>query len=211
MLANQEKNFIALCGLVGAITLSASFAINPAPPIGSTLAQIAEFAAQHHNLIVMGGWLQGMGSLLLAVFAIGLVRLTGAVQRLAGLLTLLASGAILMVSLVEIACYLTAAQAAASGDLTTGLVAAMLIKGVQHVFLIAPALLLPLGAVLLGSRLLPRPLAYLALALGATLQVLGLAGLFNILQPVIDIVLVVQSIWFIAAGLALILARAPAL
>jgi hypothetical protein len=40
--------------------------------------------------------------------------------------------------------------------------------------------------------------------LGATLQVLGLVGLFNVLQPVIDFVLIVQALWFVAAAIALI-------
>lgn len=211
----RQKSLIALCGLAGAIILTASFAINPAPPAGATVAQMAEFARSHHNLIVLGGWSQGIGSLLLVIFALGLVHLAGAAQRLAGWLTLLSGATILMVSLMEIAFYLTVAQAAESGDVATGLVGAALIKGVQHDFLIAPALLLPLGAVLLGSRLLPRPFAYLALVMGATLQVFGLLGLFNVLQPVIDGLLGAQSVWFVAASLALLLrqpgrAEAPA-
>ena len=73
----------------------------------------------------------------------------------------------------------------------------------QHVFLIAPALLLPLGAVLLGSRVLPRAFAYLARALGTTRQIFGLVGLFGVLQPIIDDVLIVQALWFMAAGVTL--------
>jgi hypothetical protein len=78
-----------------------------------------------------------------------------------------------------------------------------LIKAVQHVFLIAPALLLPLGTVLLGSRVLPRIFVYLALAIGVTLQIFGLVGLFGLLQPIIDDLLIVQALWFVAAGVAL--------
>ena len=204
MFDHRQKNLIALCGQAGAIILTASFAINPGPPAGATVTQMAEFARSHHNLIVLGGWSQGIGSLLLVIFALGVVHLAGAEQRLAGWLTFLSGTAILMVSLVEVAFYLTAVQATENGDVATGLVSAALIKGVQHVFLIAPALLLPLGAVLLGSRLLPRPLAYLALVMGAALQVLGLVGLFNVLQPVIDVLLVVQSAWFIVAALVLL-------
>jgi hypothetical protein len=108
-----------------------------------------------------------------------------------------------MVSLAEITFYLAAVQAVESGDTASGLASDNLIRAVQHVFLIAPALLLPLGFVLLGSNVLPRAFAYLALAMGATLQVFGLLGLFNVLQSVIDILLIVQSFWFIAAAVAL--------
>ena len=177
--------------------------MNPAPPADFSLAQLREFAIQHHSGIVFGAWLQGMGSLLLVLFAIAIVHLAGATNQFAGWITLLAGTTILMVSLVEITFYLSAVQAAEAGDLTSGTVSNALIKAVQHVFLIAPALLLPLGAVLLGSQVLPRVFAYLALTIGTTLQIFGLVGLFGVLQPIIDDVLIVQALWFVAAGIAL--------
>ncbi len=193
-----------LCGIFGAVALVSSFIMNPAPPAEFTVSQLRDFAVQHHNGIVFGAWLQGMGSLLLVLFAIALVHLAGATHQFAGWVTLLAGATILMVSLVEITFYLGAVRAAEAGDLTSGMVSNALIKAVQHVFLIAPALLLPLGAVLLGAQILPRVFAYLALAIGATLQIFGLVGLFGVLQPVIDDVLIVQAIWFVAAGVALL-------
>ncbi|MBF6594895.1 MAG: hypothetical protein IVW51_10665 [Thermaceae bacterium] len=39
--------------------------------------------------------------------------------------------------------------------------------------------------------------------LGAPLQVFGLVGLFNALQTVIDDLLIVQSVWFVAASVVL--------
>jgi hypothetical protein len=193
-----------LCGIFGAVVLVSSFVMNPAPPAEFSVSQLRDFAVQHHNGIVFGAWLQGMGSLLLVLFAIAVVHLAGATHTFAGWVTLLAGATILMVSLVEISFYLGAVQAAEAGDLTSGMVSNALIKAVQHVFLIAPALLLPLGAVLLGAQILPRVFAYLALAIGATLQIFGLAGLFGSLQPIIDDVLIVQALWFVAAGVALI-------
>ena len=196
-----------LCGIFGAIALVSSFVMNPAPPAEFTASQLRDFAVQHHNGIVFGAWLQGMGSLLLVLFAIALVQLAGATHQFAGWVTLLAGATILMVSLVEITFYLGAVQAAEAGDLTSGAVSNALIKAVQHVFLIAPALLLPLGAVLLGTQILPRVFAYVALAIGATLQIFGLVGLFGVLQPIIDDVLIVQALWFVAAGVVLIAAE----
>ena len=203
MSAKLFRILAALCGVIGPVILVGSFVINPAPPADYTVAQLRDFAIQHHNGIVLGGWLQGIGSLLIVLFAIALVHLADATQRFAGWITQLSGVTILMVSLVEVTFYLGAVQATEIGDTASALSSANLIKAVQHVFLIAPALLLPLGFVLLGSNVLPRGFAYLALVMGATLQIFGLLGLFNVLQPVIDALVDVQSLWFIVAAIVL--------
>jgi hypothetical protein len=205
MSSSQSYILAALCGILGPVLLVVSFVINPAPPANYTVSQLREFAIQHHNGIVFGGWLQGIGSLLIVLFAIALVHLAHATDTFAGWVTLMAGGTILMVSLVEVAFYLAAVQATETGDTASALASNNLIKAVQHVFLIAPALLLPLGFVLLGSNILPRWFAYLGLAMGATLQIFGLLGLFNVLQPVIDTLLIVQSVWFVTAAISLLI------
>lgn len=204
MHTRQSYILAVLCGIIGPLILVASFMINPAPPPDFTIDQLRDFAILHHNGIVLGGWLQGIGSLLIVLFALALVHFAGAAHRLAGWITLLSGTCILMVSLVEVTFYLGTVQATEAGDTASALASNNLIMAVQHVFLIAPALLLPLGFVLLGSNVLPRIFAYLALIMGAMLQVSGLVGLFNFLQPVIDVLLIVQSFWFIAAAVALI-------
>ena len=40
--------------------------------------------------------------------------------------------------------------------------------------------------------------------LGTILQVLGLVGLFRPLQSIIDVILIVQSVWFVAAALGVL-------
>jgi hypothetical protein len=45
--------------------------------------------------------------------------------------------------------------------------------------------------------------AYTGLALGAALQLLGLMGLFKPLQSLIDALLIVQALWFVAAAVVL--------
>jgi len=192
-----------LTGVVGPALLVGSFAMNPAPPPGLDPGALAAWARAHEDRILLGGWTQGIGSLLIVVFALCLVELRNGVSPLAERLTRLAGSVILMVSLTEITFYIAATQAAANADATLGAVSVGLIKAVQHVFLIAPALLLPLGVVLLRSRALPLVFAYSALVLGATLQVLGVVGLFSALQPVVDVILIVQALWFVLAGLAL--------
>jgi hypothetical protein len=196
-----------LCGLLGVAALVVSFAINPGPPPGATAAEVIAFANQHRPTILVGAWLQGIGSLLNVLFVLALVHLAGARHRFAGWLTLLAGATVLMVSLVEVTGYLVYAQASAHGDLTGAMIGTDFTEAIQHVFLIAPALLLPLGAVLLGSRLLPRVFGYLALMLGSLLQILGLVGLFTALQPVIDNLLTAELVWMAAAAIALALGR----
>jgi len=205
LLMNNRLQYVlaGACGVVGAVMLGASFAINPAPPANATVAQLTDFAIRHHNVIVFGSWLQGTGSLLLVLFALALVHLSGAVNTYAGWVTMLSGAILLMVSLVEVAFYLGAVEAGISGDVNTGLTSNTLIKEVQHLFLIAPALLLPLGFVLYRSNLLPRAFSYSAFVIAAVLQIGGLLGLLDFLQPVIDTVLLVQNAWFILAGIVL--------
>jgi hypothetical protein len=182
--------------------------MNPGPPAGLSTAALAAWAAPRAGLLMLGGWTQGVGSALIVIFALGLVDVAGG-AGFAGRLAGLASAVILGVSLVEVTLYLAAANAIAAGDRPSGLIAGALIKAVQHTFLIAPALLLPLAAVILKSRVLPRGFGYSALAIGLILQALGLVGLLVPLQGVVDIVLIVQSLWFIAAG-AVVLVSPPA-
>jgi hypothetical protein len=198
------RRWLSLCGVVGPIVLVGSFAMNPAPPPGLSTAALAAWAAAHEGLLLFGGWTQGVGSALIVVFALGLVELGGG-AGFAGRLTGLAGATILAVSLLEVTFYLAAAQSAATNDVALGLIAGGLVKAVQHVFLIAPALLLPLGAVILTTRVLPRLFGYSGLAIGTLLQALGLAGIFVHLQGVVDAVLIVQSLWFVAAGAAVVL------
>src|SRR5262245_28225078 len=102
MSLRQFRILAALCGIVGPVVLVGSFVINPAPPAGYTTTQLRDFTLQHHNAIVLGGWLQGIGSLLIVIFAIALVHLADAAQRFAGWITQLSGATILMVSLAEV-------------------------------------------------------------------------------------------------------------
>ena len=78
-------------------------------------------------------------------------------------------------------------------------------------FLIAPPLLLPLGAVVLGSRLLPRAFGYTAVAFGAASIILGLAALFSATAFSLAIILIIaESAWILAAAGALVIAPKPA-
>jgi hypothetical protein len=150
------------------------------------------------------------------LFALGVVSLAGAMTRLAGWVTLLASAVILTLSLIDAAFTISAAEAVTHGHAATALVSFDLIDGpgndaVGRVFLIAPPLLLPLGAVLLGSRLLPRAFGYTAVTFGAASIILGLAALFSATAFSLAIILIIaESAWVLAAAGALVITPKPA-
>jgi hypothetical protein len=60
----------------------------------------------------------------------------------------------------------------------------------------APALFLPLGVVILGSRVLPRVFGYLALVLGAAFAILGVVFLFILTLPAAVLAFAgLQTLW----------------
>jgi hypothetical protein len=199
----------ALTGILGVILLLTSFAINPGPASNATISQAAEFADHHRNAILLGGWLQAVGSLLSICFALALVRMAGAMTRLAGWLELLGGTVLVLVSLIEVFCYILTVQEATSGNTAALAIALDLTKAVQHGFsmVAAPAVFLPLAVVILGSRVLPAIFGYLALALGVIFAVLGLVGLFSPLQNVVNILAGLQGVWFLAAAITLLVMR----
>jgi hypothetical protein len=87
-----------------------------------------------------------------------------------------------------------------------------LIHAVQHLYFIvaAPSLFLPLGAVLLGSAVLPRVFGYLALALGAAFAILGVVFLSSLTLPATVLASAgdIQAFWWLAAAITLIVRSA---
>jgi hypothetical protein len=200
---NPSRLATALVGLAGTLLLISSFAINPSPPPGATLAEIVDFGRQHSGTILLGVWMQGLGSVLSVLFAVGLVQLTGRGHGLAGWLTVLSGAGIIALSLMESAMYFADLDVGLSGS-DTGLATTIVLgHAIQHLYLVVPALLLPVGWLVLRSRLLPTLMAYAALTIGVVLQVLGLAGLLWPVQSIVDGVLIVQGLWFVAASLLL--------
>lgn len=192
----------ALSGIVGVILLGISFNINPGPPDNATTAQLTAFATQNFTSILWGAWLQAVGPLLIVLFALAIVCLAGATTRLAGWMTLFGGAILMMVSLVEITFYIGTLYGT-----TTGLISLDLIHAVQHLYFIvaAPALFLPLGAVILGSPVLPRVFGYLALVLGAAFAILGVVFLDSLTLPAPVLAFAgIQAFWWLAAAITLI-------
>lgn len=195
----------ALVGLLGPVMIGVSYAINFGPPEAHpTAAQLMAFGAANHSQIVTGSWLQAVGSVLTIAFALAIVHLAGAASRYAGWLTFFGGLILVTTSLIETIFYLVAANATQG---TTGLISLDLISAVQHLYFMvaAPAVFLPLGAVILTSRPLPHIFGYLAILLGAVFALVGIVGLYTPLQTTVGNILAsVQGVWWLAAAVTLL-------
>jgi hypothetical protein len=200
----------AIGGIIGAVALGASFGIVPSPPaLGASTALVTAWAKAHHDVLLWAAWLEGIGTLLYVVFLLSLVHVADANHRISGTLTLLAAAVVLGISLVYDVTLIAMAQSSAFGgpQLTTGTVAYGLFAAVEHAFLIAPAIFLPLGFALRGSAVLPRAFSNWAIALGCVSEVLGLVGLFyahpnnhGAAGVAINVLVGVEVIWVLAAA-----------
>lgn len=205
---------LALCGLLGTAALliyySAPYWFMPLPAPDAPVAQVIAFGTNYQTTILVDSWFQVAGAFLSVVFALGLVHLAGASNRLAGKLTLLVGAIILALALAESTFAIGAATAGSLGHTETSLVCFDLTNTFIHVFLIAPSLYLVLGIALLRTRILPSGFSYTAIGLGIIFQILGFVGLFSpaALLPVI-IILMLQNIWTIVAAITLAVRRDP--
>jgi hypothetical protein len=207
----RTRIFVALCGILGVVILSLYFAAPfPQPPASATVEQIADTANKYSTLLLLGGWLQITGTMLAAVFFVGLVYLSRAITRLAGMLTLFAAAVLLSTSLLEATLLMNVSYATANGHPQTALNSWDLMTMFIHVFPIGPAPLsyLSLGALLLGASTLPRVFGYLALLLGAAFALVGFLGLFI---PAVNYgviaLLIAQELWILVAGVTLLVRR----
>ncbi len=198
----------ALCGIVGVAMLGAYFAAPiPQPPTNASAAQVADVAMRYRDSVMLGGWLQACGTTLSVVFFLSLVHRSGAVTKLAGVLTTLASAVLLAVGLFEASLLIDVATAAANGHAATALSSYDLMGVFVHTFPIVPApfTFLSLGWVLLGSPVLPRLFGYLALAIGVAFEVVGFAGLFSSAALIATIVVIAAfELWILAAAIVLL-------
>jgi hypothetical protein len=192
-----------LSGVAGVVLLVVSFAINNGPPPDPSSAELVTFGQQHFANILWGAWLQAVGPVLIVLFAFALVHLAGATSRLAGWMTFLGATILMMVSLVEITFYISALN---PDPAMMPSISLRLIYAVQHLYFIvaAPTLFLPLGIVLISSRILPRLFGYLALVLAACFATLGVVFLLYLTLPgPVTAFAGVQALWWLAAAITL--------
>jgi hypothetical protein len=191
--------------MIGTLMLGASFAINPGPPPGATMEQLMAFAATHFRSVMWGAWLQAVGPWLIVGFALTIVKLAGATDRVSGWLTLIGASVLMMVSLAEVIFYITGLDKVPE---SMGQISIAIVHAIQHLyyFVAAPSLFFPLGVVIWNSGVLPRAFGALAIFLGSTFFILGVTSLYDpVLSDGITNFAVVQAFWWLAAGIVLTL------
>jgi hypothetical protein len=196
-----------LSGVVGVMMLGVSFAINQAPPVNATVAELMAYGRANFEHILWGAWLQAVGPVLIVAFAIALVHLAGAIQRLSGWMTLFGATVLMTVSLIEITFYIGALQPTPD---VMPYVALSLIASSQHLYFMiaAPALFAPLGFVLVRSSVLPRAFGYFALLLAALFAALGARYMLVLTLPLqVTAIGAVQAVWWLAAAITLMVRR----
>ena len=209
---NSKRLFCILSGLsgiVGVILLIVSFGIAVGPPAGATRAELVQFGQEHYAAVLWGAWLQAVGPVFIMLFAFSLVHLAGATGRLAGWMTLFGATMLMTVSLIEITYYISALFP--DPEMMTS-ISLRVISAVQHLYFIvaAPAVFFPLGIILATSSILPRLFGYLALLLAAGFAVLGAAFMLRLTLPAsVTAFAAVQALWWLAAGIALMIRSRP--
>jgi hypothetical protein len=190
---------VPLLVLLGVPILIAGFALNPGPPAGSSLAQMTAFGAAHAHSILLGGWLQIMGTVMASIFALVVVNTAGATARLTGVLSLFGVTLLVGIGLAEMAAYVLVT----TGSPSIVNVGAHLIIAVQHGYgmIGAPLVFLPLGFVILKTGILGRALGWIAVTLGAIFFIFGFLGVLLSVQTVVDLLSSLQGIWWVAAGI----------
>ncbi len=201
-----QRQFCLLSGMsciAGVVMLVLSFTINPGLPGDATGPELVQFAQQHYRGELWGAWLQAVGPVFIVLFAFALVHLEKATQRLAGWMTMFGATTLMTVSLIEITFYISGMFVLPA---TMPVISIKLVYAVQHLYFMvaAPALFLPLGIVLLGSRIMPEILGYLAILLAIGFAAGGVFFMLTLRLP--DAVAAagsVQPIWWLAAAITL--------
>ena len=191
-------------GILGVLMIGESFHLNNGPPLTSPDSTFLAYAVANRERVLWGAWLQAAGPALIIVLALTLVSLSKATSRVSGLLTIFGAGVLMTTNLMEIACYI-AGLFPNPPELPR--IANTFGYAVQHLyfFVAAPALFLSLGCVLLGSAVLPKLFAWLALGLGAAFVVLGLLHIDDLVLPwPVTAFAAVQALWWFFAGVVLI-------
>jgi hypothetical protein len=204
------RRLTALSGIAGPVALTVYFAA-PAflswPYSRASADQLTSYALAHQSLFYAGAWFQATGTVLSVTFFLAIVQLAGAATRLAGLLVIVASTALLALVLVEAALLVGVPIAAAAGDKATVVTTFDLSNGVFiRVFPLAPSSVsyMALGVVILGSRLLHRRLGYAAIGLGIAFELAGVIAVLSSVGLILVIVLAAgQELWIVAAAIAL--------
>ncbi len=203
----MNRRWLCLLGgisaVIGVAMIIISFNINPGPPDNPTTEQLMAFGDKYFRSILWGAWLQAIGPFLIVLFALALVTLANATTTLSGMMTAFGATVLMTVSLIEITFYISALF---KEPRFTSLISMNIIYSVQHLYFIigAPAIFLPLGVVILFSKILPKLLGWSAIVLGLIFGLLGVLFLFRLVLPIwVTACAGVQAFWWLSAGIIL--------
>ncbi len=212
---------IAITGILGQCFLSIYFSGVLVPEnLITALAsptQLSDIVTKHQSAILMDAWLMGIGSFLSVTFYVGLVYISGAILRFAGLLTIIATTAVLAVALVDVTFMVEATNAAILGHTDTTKVAFDFVGGggeafdYTFIFGPAPVLITSLGIVLLRSDIIPRFFGYAAITVGVLFFIAGLLSIFfpraSEITIAFEIVQMCRGIWVLTLSIFILIFR----
>ena len=212
---------IAVAGIIGQCFLSIYFSGILAPKelitTLNSVTQLSDLVTKHRSAIFLDAWLMGIGSFLSVIFYIGLVYESGAVTRLSGLLTIIASAAVLAVALVDVTFMVAASNAAILGHTDTTKVAFDFVAGggeaFDYTFIFGPApmLIISIGIVLLRFHIIPAFFGYAAIVVGVMFFIAGLLSIFypraSTITIVFEIVQLCRVIWNLTLAFFILIFR----
>jgi hypothetical protein len=210
---------IGATGLAGAILFGFYFGVPAFFPRMEALvysarpvtSEVLAVGAQYQQLVTVGTWLQATGATLCVIFFIGLLFLAAANGTFPAYLVILGSATLIALVLLEGVFTLTWVSASAAGIAESARAGYDLMSRFIQMFPVVPAPLvyLPLSVVLLGTRILPRWLAWTALGIGAAFLLVGLLEVFvPFAQAFAAGLAAIQALWILTAAIVLI-ARPP--
>ncbi len=212
---------IAIAGIIGQCFLSIYFSGILVPKeLVTTLnsaTQLRDLVMNHQSAIFLDAWLMGIGSFLSVIFYVGLVYLSGAIIRFSGLLTIIASAAVLAVALMDVTFMIAAVNAAILGHIDTTKVAFDFVAGTgeafDYTFIFGPApmLITSIGIVLLRSDIIPHFFGYAAITVGGMFFIAGLLSIFypraSEMIIVFEIVQLSRGIWVLSSAIYILIFR----
>jgi hypothetical protein len=212
---------IAIAGILGQCFLSIYFSGVLVPKelitVLHSVTQLRDLVIKHQSTILLDAWLMGIGSFLSVIFYIGLVHTSGAIIRFSGLLTIIASAAVLAVALMDVTFMVEAVNAAILGHADTTKVAFDFVGGggeaFDYTFIFGPApmLITSIGIVLLRSEIVPRFFGYAAIAIGLMFLIAGLLSIFyprgGAITIVFEMVQMSRGIWVLTLAIFLLIFR----
>ncbi len=212
---------VAIAGITGQCFLSIYFSGVLVPKELMTVlaseTKLSDLISKHESAILLDAWLMGIGSFLSVIFYVGIVYISGAIIRFSGLLTIIASSAVLAVALMDVTFMVEATNAAILGHTDTTKVAFDFVGGggeafdYTFIFGPAPVLITSIGIVLLRSDIIPRFFGYAAIAVGIMFFIAGLLSIFfpraSAITIVFEIVQLSRGIWVLTSAIFLLFFR----